>query len=234
MKIQKLFEAGEVAPHLATWLLQFETAIDALNNLPDLIKTMGTPKILGDVHPSAVLSGAVHVGKDSVIGPCAVLEGPVYVGEGVEVGAHALLRKNTYLADKCVVGHGADIKHSLCLDGAKIQVNSFCGDSVLGVAARVASGAILSNRKFNQTEVYYKTPDGKAHPSGRGHMGAVIGRHSRIGANCVISPGTIIGQHTWVGSGVILGGTHGDNAFILLKQELDVLPKDEIMLKHES
>ena len=234
MEIQKLFEAGEISPKLAEWLSQFENAIVALDNLPKLFDTLGAPKIEGEVHPSAVLEGDVYVGKGSVIGPCAVLQGPVYIGENVEVGAHALIRKFSYIADNCVVGHGADIKHSLCLDGAKIQVSSFCGDSVLGVAARVASGAILSNRKFNQTEVYYKDAEGKALPTGRGHCGAFIGRHSRIGANCVISPGTIVGQHTWIGSGVILSGTHGDNKFILLKQELETAPKDEVMLKHEG
>ena len=61
-----------------------------------------------------------------------------------------------------------------------------------------------------------------------------MGRHSRVGANCVISPGTVIGEHCWIGSGVVLSGTHADNTFILVKQELEILPKDEVVLKHDG
>tara|TARA_Y100000782_G_scaffold41136_1_gene46188 strand:+ start:627694 stop:628398 length:705 start_codon:yes stop_codon:yes gene_type:complete len=234
MEIQKLFETGEISPKLAEWLNQFDTCVEALNNLPKLFETLGEPEILGNVHPSAVIDGPVWIGKGAEIGPCAVLQGPVFIGEGAEIGSHAVVRKQAYVSKNCVIGHGADIKHSICLDGSKIQASSFAGDSVLGVAARVASGAILSNRKFNQTEVYYKNAEGKALPTGRGHCGAFMGRHSRVGANCVISPGTVIGQHTWIGSGVVLSGTHGDNEFIMVKQELEKLPKDEVVLRHDG
>lgn len=234
MLINSLFQTGEIPPELENWLTNFKTPIEALNNLPDLFKNLNQPEIHGDVHPSAVVEGAVYVGKGAKIGPCAVLQGPVYVGENTKIGAQALLRKNTYIADNCVVGKGADIKNTLALNGAKIQVNSFTGDSVLGVAARVASGAVLSNRKFNQTEVYYKDENNKAKPSGRYFLGAIIGRHSRIGANCVISPGTIIGENSWIGSGVVLSGTHGNNKFILVEQNIQTHPKDEVMLHHNG
>ena len=234
MDIKKLYESGEISKNLEAWLSQHANTIEVLNALPSLFETLGEPKIEGNVHPSAVLDGPVWVEEGAEVGPCAVLQGPVFVGKGAEVGPHALLRKHAYVAENCVVGHGADIKHSLCLNGSKIQVSSFCGDSILGVAARVASGAILSNRKFNQTEVYYKNDAGKALPTGRGHCGAFMGRHSRVGANCVISPGTVIGEHCWIGSGVVLSGTYTDNTFILVKQELETLPKDEVVLKHDG
>ena len=37
-----------------------------------------------------------------------------------------------------------------------MQCGIFLGDSVLGCGARIGSGVITANRKFNQTEVYVK------------------------------------------------------------------------------
>ncbi len=231
MQVTKLFQTGEINPKMEEWLLKFKDAVDALNHIEELFANMQGQEILGEIDEFVSITGPVYIGKGAKIHSNVTIEGPAYIGENVDVRSHTLIRNHAYLADDCVVGHGADIKRSICLNGAKIQINTFTGDSVLGAAARIGSGAVLSNRKFNQTEVYYKNENRENTPSNRGHMGCVIGRHSRIGANCVVSPGTMIGEHTWIGSGCVIGGKYDDNMFVTVKQELEVRPKDIVELE---
>ena len=129
------------------------------------------------------------------------------------------------------MGHSADVKRSICLNGAKMQCGIFLGDSVLGCGARIGSGVITANRKFNQGEVYVKDADGAPRKSGQEFFGAIIGRYCRLGANVVTYPGTIIREHTWVGAGCILHGSYGPDEFVSVKQQLDIRPKKRLKLR---
>jgi bifunctional UDP-N-acetylglucosamine pyrophosphorylase/glucosamine-1-phosphate N-acetyltransferase len=216
---------------LAAWLKSFDSPIELLNALPGLFADMKEQRILGEVGEFVSISGPVHIGKGSVIHPGVTIDGPVIIGDGVSVRSHAQIRKMTFLGSDCVVGHGADIKASLCLNSSKIQDGTFVGESILGFSARIGSGAILANRKFNQSDIRVKDADGTLVSSGRQFLGSILGDYVRIGANCVLSPGTIIGPHTWVGSGLVLLGTYPADVFITAKQELEIRPKERVMLR---
>lgn len=123
--------------------------------------------------------------------------GPVYIGKNVEIMPGAIIRPNTIIGDNCVLGHCAEVKHCVVLNGAKIQSTSFAGDCVIGASARIGSGAITANRKFDQSNVTVKTDSGKL-DLGTDYFGCVLGDNSRLGANSVTQPGTHIGRHTWV------------------------------------
>ena len=209
-----------------------KTPLDILNALPKFLKTKLKSQVIhGTVEKGAVIHGYVHVGKGSIISSGVVIEGPVYIGENVTVRPHANIRHGAYLADNCVIGHSADVKNTLALNGAKIQDGTFAGDSVLGHGARVGSGVILANRKFNQSNIGVSFDGKKPVDSKRDFLGCFMGDESRLGANVITSPGTVIGAHTWVGSGAIISGYHGPDQLITVKQELDVRPKDRVALK---
>jgi bifunctional UDP-N-acetylglucosamine pyrophosphorylase/glucosamine-1-phosphate N-acetyltransferase len=174
----------------------------------------------------------VHIGKGTKIHPFVAIQGPVIIGEDVSVRSHSIIRSQTYIGSDCVVGHSADVKRSICLTGSKMQCGIFLGDSVLGCGVRIGSGVIVANRKFDQTEVYVKEKVGGAlRKSGREFFGAIIGRYCRLGANVVTYPGTIIREHTWVGAGCILHGAYGPDAFVSVKQQLDIRPKKRLNLR---
>ena len=159
------------------------------------------------------------------------IQGPVLIGENVSVRSHSIIRSQAYIDSNCVVGHSADVKRSICLNGSKMQCGIFLGDSILGCGARVGSGVITANRKFNQTEVSFKDKDSKLHKSGREFFGAIVGRYCRLGANVVTYPGTIIQEHTWVGAGCVLHGNYGPDEFVSVKQELKIRPKARLKLR---
>jgi NDP-sugar pyrophosphorylase family protein len=231
MEIEELLNET-VEPQLAAWLRKWASALDALNNVADLFVGLEENCILGEISDKVSISGPVHIGKGTKIHPFVTIQGPVIIGENVSVRSHSIIRSQSYIGSDCVVGHSADVKRSICLNGAKMQCGIFLGDSVLGCSARIGSGVITANRKFNQTEVYIRDATGvPAHGSGREFFGAIIGRYCRLGANVVTYPGTIIREHTWVGAGCILHGTYGPDEFISVKQNLDIRPKKRVSLR---
>ena len=231
MKIDELLDET-VEPRFKAWLKQWPDALEALNNISDLFVDLKENCILGEVSEQVSISGPVHIGKGTKIHPFVTIEGPVIIGENASVRSHSIIRSQTYIGSDCVVGHSADVKRSICLNGAKMQCGIFVGDSILGCGARIGSGVITANRKFNQSEVTIKdVPDGPPRKSGREFFGAIIGRYSRLGANVVTYPGTIIREHTWVGAGCVLHGTYGPDQFISVKQELDIRPKKRLNLR---
>jgi len=230
MDVEQLID-DTVDPELQAWLRKWPNAIAALNHIAELFVELKKPAILGEVDERVSISGPVQIGKGSKIHPFVTIQGPVIIGENVSVRSHSIIRSQAYIASNCVVGHSADVKRSICLNGAKMQCGVFLGDSILGCGARIGSGVITANRKFNQTEVSFKDTDGKLHESGREFFGAIVGRYCRLGANVVTYPGTIIQEHTWVGAGCVLHGNYGPDQFVSVKQDLMVRPKKRLKLR---
>ena len=148
----------------------------------------------GNVH----FYGDCHVGEGTVIYNDVTIIGPAYIGRNCELMPGAIIRPNTVIGDKCSVGHGSEVKHSILFGGAKVASLAFVGDSVLGASARIGSGVITANRRFDQGEVRLKMPDGSAIETGDSYFGLILGDYSRLGANSVSQPGTHIGPYTWV------------------------------------
>ena len=176
---------------------------------------------------SELTARRVYVDSSAEIHHSVTMEGPIYVGARVQVGPGAHLRPFTVLGDDCVVGHGAEIKGSVCLGGSKMQSNSFSGDSLLGQGARVASGVVLANRRFDQQPVKSGSP---ARLSESAFLGCLLGDFARIGANAICAPGTMIGRHTWIGGLVHAYGVIEPNKLIMLRQDWDISDKPPVKL----
>ena len=152
----------------------------------------------GDMRGSSVnFHGSYFIGEGTVIYDCVTIMGPVYIGKNCEIMPGAVIRPNTIIGDNCSIGHGCELKHCVLFGGAKVASLAFVGDSVLGVSARIGSGVITANRKFNQSEVAVRSGDDR-YSTGQSFFGVVMGDSSRIGANSVTQPGTHIGPHSWI------------------------------------
>ena len=70
---------------------------------------------------------------------------------------------------------------------------NFVGDSIKGADVNVEAGAVVANhyneRRNREIRVYIR---GQEIRSGVEKFGAVIGDHCRLGANAVLSPGTVL------------------------------------------
>jgi NDP-sugar pyrophosphorylase family protein len=159
---------------------------------PDVKENRGVLRC-GNLHTV----GNFFIGEGTQIYGDVTIIGPVYIGNHCEIMPGAVIRPNTIIGDKCSVGHGSEVKHTVMYGGSKVASLAFVGDSVLGASARVGSGVITANRKFNQSNATLKL-GGTKHDLGDSYFGVVLGDSSRLGANCVTQPGTHIGPYTWV------------------------------------
>lgn len=143
------------------------------------------------------LYNAYSIGEGTVIYNDVTIIGPAYIGRNCELLPGAIIRPNTILSDGCSVGHGSEVKQTVMFGGSKVASLAFAGDSVLGASARIGSGVITANRKFNQTNAELKL-GGEKVDLGDSFFGVILGDSARLGANSVSQPGTHIGPYTWV------------------------------------
>ena len=176
------------------------------------------------------LEGNYYIGKGTVIAPDVVICGPVYIGENVTIQSGALIRPGTILSDKTSVGHGSEVKASVLFSGAKVASLAFVGNSVLGKSARIGSGVITANRKFDQSDAGV-TMNGQKEALGTDFFGAIIGDQTRLGANSVTQPGTHIGPNVWVFPLTCVRDFIGANQRVYAKQELVFVENKSVKLK---
>jgi len=143
------------------------------------------------------LYGNYFIGAGTVLYNGVTIIGPVYIGKNVEIMPGAVIRPGTIIGDNCNVGQGSEVKHAVLFNGAKVASLAFVGDSVLGKSARIGSGVITANRKFNQSNAAI-TIDGERLDLGTDFFGCILGDQARVGANAVTQPGTHIGPNTWI------------------------------------
>ncbi len=143
------------------------------------------------------LYNSCFIGEGTVIYNNVTVIGPVYIGKNCELMPGAVIRPGTIIADGCSVGHGSEVKRSVMFGGSKVAGLAFVGDSVLGASARIGSGVITANRRFDQSDAFLKR-DGVRTELHDSFFGCILGDSARLGANSVSQPGTHIGHHTWV------------------------------------
>lgn len=140
---------------------------------------------------------AIH--KDAVVEEHVILKGPVIVSAGCFIGAHAYLRNGVFLGDKVSVGPGCEIKSSLLFSNSALAHFNFVGDSIIGSFVNIEAGAVIANhyneRKDKSINVLV---NGESVATGVTKFGALIGDNVKIGANAVLSPGTILNMNSIV------------------------------------
>jgi NDP-sugar pyrophosphorylase family protein len=145
------------------------------------------------------LSKDVAVHKTASVDPHAILIGPIVVSPNCFIGAHAFLRGGVFLDENVSIGPGCEVKSSFIFSGSALAHFNFVGDSVVGSHVNFEAGAIAANH-FNERidKSIFAYADGIRYATGVEKFGALIGDHSKIGANAVLSPGTILPRKTIV------------------------------------
>ena len=168
------------------------------------------------------ITGNYFIDEGTRIGANVSIEGPVIIGKNVTIQSGALIRPGTIIGDNCVIGHCCEAKHSIIQNKAKVQSFTFCGDSIIGKSARIGSGTILANRRFDQQNIKIKL-NGEKYDTGTDFFGAIVGDNTRLGANSTSIPGTCIGPYTWILPTVQVRG--------FIPAEKRILPKAEYIIQ---
>jgi UDP-N-acetylglucosamine diphosphorylase / glucose-1-phosphate thymidylyltransferase / UDP-N-acetylgalactosamine diphosphorylase / glucosamine-1-phosphate N-acetyltransferase / galactosamine-1-phosphate N-acetyltransferase len=145
------------------------------------------------------VQNGVAIHKTATIENSVVLKPPIIIGENCFVGTNAYLRGGVYLGNFSKVGTSCEIKSSIIFKNSNIAHFNFIGDSIIGNNVNFEAGSLTANHYNERTDkkisVLYKSTiiDTKAEK-----FGSLVGDNSKIGANAVLSPGTILDVNTVV------------------------------------
>jgi len=139
------------------------------------------------------VTGQVAIHKTARIEEHVILKGPVIISANCFVGAHAYLRGGVFLGDQSVIGPGCEVKSSVILTNSALAHFNFVGDSWLGSGVNMEAGSVIANH-FNERsdKTIHVLLRGKKTALDVIKFGALVGDKSKIGANAVLSPGTIL------------------------------------------
>jgi len=134
---------------------------------------------------------AIH--RSAILEPGVTLKSPIIIMDNCIVGANAYFREGVYLDSYVKIGPSSEIKSSLIFSNTAIAHLNYIGNSIIGRDVNFEGGSIAANhyneRADKRIYVYYNN---RIIDTGMEKFGALVGDHSKIGANGVLSPGTIL------------------------------------------
>ena len=202
-------------------------AWEALAKISTYLQFRLKPGIYGKLIGKPFISGAVFIGRGTVIEHGAMIKGPAWIGEGCEIRNGAYIRENVVVGDGVVLGNSSEFKNCLIFDEAQIPHFNYVGDSILGYKAHLGAGAILSNVRLDHAPVNVITPEGPL-STGLRKFGAIVGDRAEIGCNSVLSPGSIIGRDSIIYPGTSWKGVLPENSIAKTDpQTLKIIPREQ-------
>ena len=197
---------------------------DALKQIPSYLQFRLKPQIHGRLIGKPFISGAVFIGRGTVIEHGAMIKGPAWIGEGCEIRNGAYIRENVMIGSGCVVGNSCEIKNSILFDEVQVPHFNYVGDSILGYRSHLGAGAILSNVKLDHSEITVNTGSGLI-PTGLKKFGAVLGDKAEIGCNSVLNPGSLIGRESVLYPGTQWRGVCPASSLVKTRFEKEVVAR---------
>lgn len=156
-------------------------------------------RLIGGLRDGYAVKGGVAVHLTSTIEDGAVIKGPAIIGPDCFIAAGAYVRGGCWLEANCILGPGAELKSSFVFRGSKLAHFNFVGDSLLGCGVNLEAGSIIANYRNEQASPAISFHhNGKWLETGAEKFGALVGDHTRIGANAVVAPGAILAPATIV------------------------------------
>ena len=178
-------------------MINIETYIEGINTI--LNHSYKTPWELTQNIDKVILEHISMLDADYIvenniaIHKTAVIEHNVTLKPPMIIGANSYLRNGVYLMGNVKIGAGCEIKTSIICPDSSVAHFNFIGDSVIGRRVNFEAGSIAANH-YNEREdktitVIHNKERINTHAI---KFGSLVGDDSKIGANAVLSPGTLL------------------------------------------
>ena len=140
-----------------------------------------------------IIKNGIAIHKTAVVEDRAILKPPIIIGKGCFVGANAYLRNGVFLGEGSSLGPSCEVKTSIIFQHTEIAHLNFVGDSIIGSYCNLEAGSITANY-FNERDdkTIYVLMDAEKIKTDVQKFGSLIGDRCKIGANAVLSPGTVL------------------------------------------
>ncbi len=195
---------------------------EALAQIPSYLQFRLRPAFHGRMIGRPFISGAVHVGADTIVEQGACIKGPAWIGEGCEIRSGCYIRENVIVGNGVVLGNSCELKNCIVFDEAQIPHFNYVGDAVLGHRAHLGAGVILSNVKLDHTEIVIRDGD-LLLPTGLRKFSAVVGDRCEVGCNSVINPGSLLGRDSVLYPGTMWRGVLPAHSVVKLFQQQQIV-----------
>ena len=145
------------------------------------------------------VNNGIAIHKTAIVEKNAILKAPLIIEENCFVGSNACLRNGVFLSENVKIGMGVEVKSSIIFNNSSVAHFNFIGDSIIGSNVNFEAGSITANH-FNERknkEIFVKINEEIINTKIE-KFGALVGDFSKIGANAVLSPGTILKKNSVV------------------------------------
>lgn len=178
--------------YISRWSTVFGLSTEGPWRLPSIAERVVTEKIKG-LPGEYVKTGTAYIHHSANVEPHVTMKGPIIVGPGCFIGSHAYLRGGVFLDEGVVVGPGCEVKSTFMFRRSALAHFNFAGDSIIGEGVNMEAGSILANHYNERDDKSIRMLiDGVIHLLPVTKFGALIGDGTKIGANAVLSPGTLL------------------------------------------
>ena len=154
---------------------------------------------------------AIH--KTVTIDSHAIIKGPAIISPNCFIGAHSYIRGGVFLDESVSLGPGCEVKTTYIFSHSALAHFNFVGDSLIGSHVNLEAGAVVANHYNERREKNISVRvNGAVYSTGVEKFGALVGDNTRIGANAVLSPGTILLPNAVVGRLELVDQCPADNS----------------------
>jgi UDP-N-acetylglucosamine diphosphorylase / glucose-1-phosphate thymidylyltransferase / UDP-N-acetylgalactosamine diphosphorylase / glucosamine-1-phosphate N-acetyltransferase / galactosamine-1-phosphate N-acetyltransferase len=167
---------------------------EIIGNLDDILL-----QIIKTLDNSYKIENNIAIHKTVCIEQGVILKGTIIVSENCFIGANAYLRGPIYLSNSVKVGPSSEIKQSLIFENSAIAHFNYIGNSIIGQNINFEAGSICANH-FNERQdkrIFIKH-NNQIIDTKTEKFGSLVGDNTKIGANAVLSPGTILEKNSIV------------------------------------
>lgn len=167
---------------------------EIIDNLDDILL-----QIIKTLDNSYNIENNIAIHKTVCIEQGVILKGTIIVSENCFIGANAYLRGPIYLSNSVKVGPSSEIKQSLIFENSAIAHFNYIGNSIIGQNINFEAGSICANH-FNERQdkrIFIKH-NNQIIDTKTEKFGSLVGDNTKIGANAVLSPGTILEKNSIV------------------------------------
>jgi UDP-N-acetylglucosamine diphosphorylase/glucosamine-1-phosphate N-acetyltransferase len=163
--------------------------------------------ITGMVEPGVTIKGSVSIGKGTRIRSGCYIEGPAIIGEGCDIGPSVAILPSTSIGDGVNIDPFTVIKNSIIMANVTIGSHGHIGHSVIDDNVTIGP-AFASNCDRAQICIensFHNIPK----------IGFIVGEETTIGANVVVSAGSIIGSSCRIGDGAKVTGKVENRSIVI-------------------
>ena len=181
---------------IETYIKGFTTKINQDQNEPwELVQDLESiiKGMISDLDDDFIINNDIAIHKTAKIESSVVLKGPIIIGKHCFVGANSYLRNGVVLGEAARIGTSCEIKSSIIFDHSAVAHFNFIGDSIIGSHVNFEAGSITANH-FDEREVkhIFVRQGTEVINTKVNKFGALVGDACKIGANAVLSPGTLL------------------------------------------